>query len=170
MTAQQFRKAIRLIDDAISRSFVPSPKLFVQKGICIQLDDYDCPYTLSDARKCFEMALEIDAEYIDAHIELAFFLLNVEDKTPPAEKHFHEAKRLIERRLLDLENACQDKPTEVARQSSQSGFLARVVTTITRGPRTFTPTVTHVAPFAAYRVTKMPAKKSRAAKRTHRTT
>jgi tetratricopeptide (TPR) repeat protein len=90
---EQYREAISLIEEA-EREGLLHPAVLVLKGCCIQLSDKETPYELSDAERAFEQALKIDADFIPAIIELAWFYLNVLDDAVRAEPLFERAIKL----------------------------------------------------------------------------
>lgn len=72
----KYQEALSLIEKAEEEGLL-HPDVLVLKGCCIQLDDKETPYELSDAEHAFEQALEIDEEFTPAIIEMAWFYLNV---------------------------------------------------------------------------------------------
>ena len=96
----QYREALSLIEE-VEREGLLHPAVLVLKGCCIQLDGKETPYSLSDAEHAFEHALEIDADFIPAITELAWFYLNVLDDAARAEPLFERAIKLHKAMLTE---------------------------------------------------------------------
>lgn len=90
---KEFKKAELLLK--------PTASLLVKKGISIQLSSEACPYPLKEAEKAFKEAIKEDADCLEAHIELANYYLNVQNKPKAAKKHFEKALE------IGKSNVCQ---------------------------------------------------------------
>jgi tetratricopeptide (TPR) repeat protein len=89
----KYQEALSLIEKAEQERLL-HPEVLVLKGCCIQLEDGETAYNLSDAKRAFEQALEIDEEFAPAIIELAWFYLNTLDDAIQAAPFFERAVRL----------------------------------------------------------------------------
>src|SRR6266853_3459141 len=89
----KYQEALSLMEKAEQEGLL-HPEVLVLKGCCIQLDDKETPYNLSDAEHAFEQALEIDKDFIPAIIEMAWFYLNILDDAVRAAPLFERAVRL----------------------------------------------------------------------------
>lgn len=86
----KIKEALSLIEE-IERESPICPAVLVLKGCCIQLDDEQTHYELSEAEHAFKQALEIDEGYTPAIVELAWFYLNVLDDAERATGLFERA-------------------------------------------------------------------------------
>ena len=84
----EFSESLSLLGEFID-SFGVNPELLVKKGQLIKLSD-DCLYSLGDAVKCFNEALEIDKLYVDAYEELGWHYLNVLDNPRESKVFFQK--------------------------------------------------------------------------------
>jgi uncharacterized protein HemY len=85
--------ALRLIDELLERTPY-SPKLLVLKAQCLLLSD--SLGSLCEVESLLKQAIEADNEYVDAHVELAWYLLNVQDDARAAKQEFEYALKLLE--------------------------------------------------------------------------
>ena len=112
-TIQKFKKAEKLFSKksynellkylcSLFDEGIVTSRLLVMFGISVQLIDQNSKYPLSDAKKAFQKAIEIDKYYIDGYIELAFFLLNVEDEELAAKELFNKVVKLIDKKKKEI--------------------------------------------------------------------
>ena len=92
MHARQFDEALRQIEE--SGQGMLSPRLWVLRGICLQLANCT-ELPLDEAKKSFQHALDLDGQCLDAWIELGYYVLNVEDNARDAEAIFLKAAQLL---------------------------------------------------------------------------
>lgn len=69
-------------------------ELWVLRGVCIQLAD-KTDFPLSEAKRSFECALSLNPNHVEAALEMAWFLLNVEDDSKAAESGFAKALSML---------------------------------------------------------------------------
>jgi tetratricopeptide (TPR) repeat protein len=86
-------KSALLEIEALERTANLTPRLLVLKAMCLQLSEEDGP--LEEVEIALRAALSMDDEYIDAHLELGWFLYAVQDQTSEGKKHFDEALHLL---------------------------------------------------------------------------
>ena len=77
------------------------PRLLLLKAELVQLSESENVPPLSEAKKCLERAVELDANGPEPAIELGFYLLNVEDHAAEAEPYFDRAIDSCSRLLLE---------------------------------------------------------------------
>lgn len=110
------------------------PAVLVLKGYCIQLDDQETPYKLSEAEQAFNRALEIDKDFIPAAIELAWFYLNVHDDAERAAKLFESAVASCRETLTEAVVGVTKCLMETEGKDAATGYLAEI------GPNCLEPT------------------------------
>lgn len=86
-------KVINLADEAI-KEFRDSAELWLLRGSLIELGDEDCPYGLEEAATCFEKAVEIDPNYIEAWEEIGHYYDVIEPNEILSRKAFKKAEEL----------------------------------------------------------------------------
>ncbi len=96
----QYQETLRLIESA-EREGVLHPEILVWKGRCLQLLNNETHYQLTDIENTFKQALEIDAEFIPAIVELAWFHLNVLDNAELATTLFEKAITLYRQAITE---------------------------------------------------------------------
>lgn len=67
------------------------PNILVLKGMSIQLAGSNTIYDIDDAEHAFRRAIEMDCKYVDAILELAWFLYTVRRDTTEAMELFEKA-------------------------------------------------------------------------------
>lgn len=88
----KFDEAVEMIDAIEAQGFT-SPQLQLLKGMYLQLGESE-KYSLDDVVSSFERAIELDDEYVEAYIELGWFLCRVVDDPLRARSAFEVALRL----------------------------------------------------------------------------
>ena len=112
MHARRFDEALRRIEEAGQGML--SPRLWVLRGICLQLADRT-KLPLDEAKKSFQHALDLDGQCLDAWIELGYYVLNVEDNAREAEAIFLKATQLLPEVKKEIEKglcACKEEVEE----------------------------------------------------------
>lgn len=84
-----------------------TPRMLTMQGMCILLSE-KLEYELSDVEKCYRQAIKIDPMYVDAMIELAYFL-DVNMLEPRKALYwFGRAKRVTLYLLKQIENGIKN--------------------------------------------------------------
>lgn len=84
----------RLLIASAEKSSGPSPRLEVLKATCLQLSD---DASLEEVEGTLLRAIELDDQYVDAFVELGWFLLNVLDDREKATVAFDKALGLLQK-------------------------------------------------------------------------
>ena len=84
---KNYTKALELLE-AISDS-MRTAEYYLLRGICIQLPN-QTNLRDTDAEFSLRKAVELDPNYLDAKLELAYFLLNIRKDPSSAKKYFLE--------------------------------------------------------------------------------
>lgn len=92
MKSRRFDEALSRMDELGEDSLTPS--LWVLRGRCIQLAE-GTSFPLDEAKKSFQRALELDEHYLEAWIELGYYMLCVEDNAKEARAIFQNARRVL---------------------------------------------------------------------------
>ena len=77
------------------------PNILVAKAACIQLGSEKTTYTLDDVEAALKKALEIDADNVEALIEIGYFYNYVLDKPAIAKPYFQKALSFSRKQLSD---------------------------------------------------------------------
>lgn len=89
---------------ALNKSSVDiSAYLLVKKGIVILLTECG-RYSIDDAFDYFQKAILVDPDYLPAHIESGWFLLNIKNEPLEALEYF---SRIIERKDVQMDFYCE---------------------------------------------------------------
>jgi tetratricopeptide (TPR) repeat protein len=91
--ARQYDDAFSLAEQA-EKSGTASPALLVWKSRSFQMSEHPTAH-IDEVETWLQQALEIDDEYLPALIELAYFYLNVADRTNEALPLFKKAHAVI---------------------------------------------------------------------------
>lgn len=86
-------RVINLADKAI-RAFPASSELWLIRGNLIQLGDEDCPYGLEEAATCYQKAVEINPDYVEAWEEIGHYYDIIEPNKAISLKAFQKAEEL----------------------------------------------------------------------------
>lgn len=84
----------------LERTAKVSPRLLVLKAMCLQLSKEDGP--LEDVESALQEALSLDDEYVDAYLELGWFLYAVQDQTAQAQAAFDRALHLLRKQNFEV--------------------------------------------------------------------
>jgi hypothetical protein len=97
-------------------------ELWILRGLCIQLSDgTDLP--LAEAKRSFECALHLNPKHADATLEMAWFLLNVEDDAKAAEPFFVNALGMISEIQESALRGCAQCKVELESTEAAVEFL-----------------------------------------------
>ncbi len=96
---RNYRAALSLIDAAL-RSEALSPRLHVLKATCLQLSEDE--HTLAEVESALRDAISVDDAYVDAHLELGWYYLNVLDDAPKAKAEFERARDLLRKMNVEV--------------------------------------------------------------------
>ena len=99
LEAQMWEEALAKVD-ALLVSNPLAAQLYLLRGQLIQLQREDTKYSLDDVEKSFTMAVELDATYFDALVELMHFYDAVCPDTPKAIEYARKIK-VIAQKVLD---------------------------------------------------------------------
>jgi tetratricopeptide (TPR) repeat protein len=116
---EKYDEAIELIN--ISKSEYRQtihPQLLVLKGMCIQLSE-NSKYELESAKKAFEDALQIDKDYENAIIELAYYYLNIGNNIREAIKLFKKAMDINKSKLKEITNGLSECAEELEMENAE---------------------------------------------------
>lgn len=91
--AERYEDAFVLLEVIEKQGFL-HPEVLAWKGRCLQLMDESIKDPLSEVKKLYDRAMEIDNEYIPVIIELGYFHLRVLDQADVAVKLFERASSL----------------------------------------------------------------------------
>lgn len=115
-----YQEALRLIEDA-EKGCLLHPDVLVWKGRCLQLLNEETTCQLSDIENTFKQALEIDADFTPAVVELAWFYLNVLDDAERAAKLFEVAvgsyRQAITEAIVGMAKCLMESKTKDAARS-----------------------------------------------------
>ena len=100
-TFERLRQKIRAKDigsalleiQELEQTVKMSPRLLVLKAMCLLLSEEDGP--LEDVESALRAALSLDDEYVDAYLELGWFLYAVQDQTTEAQAAFDRALHVL---------------------------------------------------------------------------
>jgi hypothetical protein len=100
LEAQLWKEALAQVD-ALLRANPYAAQLHRLHGQLIQLQDENTPYALEDAEKAFQRAVDLDATYFDALVELMHFYDAVCPDTPKAVAYAKQVKVLAQKALAE---------------------------------------------------------------------
>src|ERR1044072_1102820 len=86
-------EVIALADDAV-RAFPQSARLLVMRGNLIELGPKSCPHPLEEALRCYQRAVELDPQFVEAWEEIGHYYDAVLSDEAAAQRCFREADRL----------------------------------------------------------------------------
>lgn len=112
MKSRRFDEALSRMDEIGPESWTPT--LWVLRGKCIQLAE-DTSLPLDEAKKSFQRALELDANCLEAWIELGYYVLCVEDDAQEASTIFQNAQRIMAEYEKEIQKGllqCEEERTE----------------------------------------------------------
>ena len=92
-TSDASLETIALADEAL-RAFPQSPRLWCIRGDLIQLGPKSSPHNLDDALACYQRAIEIAPQFVEAWESIGHFHKAVLDDEATAQRFFSEAKKL----------------------------------------------------------------------------
>lgn len=93
-------EAVFLLEEHITTC--GSPDLYVMLGRLLQLISSVEDDPLKRAEECFYSAIRMEADHLDAHIELGWLLYNVYDDPSGAIKYFRNAEEICLSRLSEI--------------------------------------------------------------------
>jgi tetratricopeptide (TPR) repeat protein len=126
INANHFDQALRRLS-AIEEERPLHPSELVLRGRCIQLSSGQGTPGLEAAEKAFQEAIEIDAEYIPALLELAWFYHAVDDDPARALLFFEKAIDLSSRDLTEAISGKTDCLTELQTEEVAEDFLKSAI-------------------------------------------
>jgi hypothetical protein len=100
LEAQLWKEALAQVD-ALLKANPYAAQLHRLHGQLIQLQDENTPYALEDAEKAFQRAVDLDATYFDALVELMHFYDAVCPDTPKAVAYAKQVKALAQTALAE---------------------------------------------------------------------
>ena len=121
----KYQEAIALIEKVEQEGLI-TPDVLVWKGRCLQLIDEESSYQLSDIESTFKEALEIDAEFTPAIIELAWFYLNVLDDASKAIPLFDKAINLHKQLITEAVSGMAKCLLEVKTKEEAREYLHEI--------------------------------------------
>jgi tetratricopeptide (TPR) repeat protein len=99
LETQMWEEALAKVDELLVSNPLAA-QLYLLRGQLIQLQRENTRYSLNDAEKSFKMAVELDATYFDALVELMHFYDAVCPDTPKAIEYARKVK-VIAQKVLD---------------------------------------------------------------------
>ena len=99
LETQMWEEALAKVDALLVANPVAA-QLYLLRGQLIQLQREDTKYSLDDVEKSFKMAVELDATYFDALVELMHFYDAVCPDTPKAIEYAKKVN-VIAQKVLD---------------------------------------------------------------------
>lgn len=100
LEAQRWEEALAQVDQLLEANPCAA-QLHLLRGQPIQWQDENTPYALEDAEKAFHRAVELDATYFDALVELMHFYDAVCPDTPKAVAYAKQVKALAQKALAE---------------------------------------------------------------------
>ena len=82
------------------------PRMLTIQGTCMQLSNRE--WELSDIEACYRRALKIEPDYVDAMIELAYFLDVIMNEPRKAIYWFRRARRVTRYFLKEIEDGIKN--------------------------------------------------------------
>ena len=110
LEGQLWEEALAQVDQLLEANPFAA-QLHLLRGQLIQLQDENTPYSLEDAEKAFQRAVELDATYFDALVELMHFYDAVCPDTPKAVAYAKQVKALARKALAEA-HTILDEPVE----------------------------------------------------------
>ena len=83
-----------------------TPRMLTIQGLCMQLTER--VYELSDIEACYRRALKIEPDYVDAMIELAYFLDVIMNEPRKAIYWFRRARRVTRYYFKEIEDGIKN--------------------------------------------------------------
>ena len=99
LETQMWEEALAKVDELLVSNPLAA-QLYLLRGQLIQLQRENTQYSLDDVEKSFKMAVELDATYFDALVELMHFYDVVCPDTPKAIEYARKVK-VIAQKVLD---------------------------------------------------------------------
>ena len=99
LETQMWEEALAKVDELLVSNPLAA-QLYLLRGQLIQLQRENTRYSLNDAEKSFNMAVELDATYFDALVELMHFYDAVCPDAPKAIEYARKVK-VIAQKVLD---------------------------------------------------------------------
>ena len=99
LETQLWEEALAKVDELLVSNPLAA-QLYLLRGQLIQLQRENTQYSLDDVEKSFKMAVELDATYFDALVELMHFYDAVCPDTPKAIEYAKKVK-VIAQKVLD---------------------------------------------------------------------
>jgi len=99
LETQLWEEALAKVDELLVSNPLAA-QLYLLRGQLIQLQRENTQYSLDDVEKSFKMAVELDATYFDALVELMHFYDAVCPDTPKAIEYARKVK-VIAQEVLD---------------------------------------------------------------------
>lgn len=99
LETQMWEEALAKVDELLVSNPLAA-QLYLLRGQLIQLQREDTKYSLDDVEKSFNMAIELDATYFDALVELMHFYDAVCPDTPKAIEYAKKVQ-VIAQKVLD---------------------------------------------------------------------
>ena len=99
LETQMWEEALAKVDELLVSNPLAA-QLYLLRGQLIQLQRENTQYSLDDVEKSFKMAVELDATYFDALVELMHFYDAVCPDTPKAIEYARKVK-VIAQKVLD---------------------------------------------------------------------
>ena len=99
LETQMWEEALAKVDELLVSNPLAA-QLYLLRGQLIQLQRENTQYSLNDVEKSFKMAVELDATYFDALVELMHFYDAVCPDTPKAIEYARKIK-VIAQKVLD---------------------------------------------------------------------
>ena len=99
LETQMWEEALAKVDELLVSNPLAA-QLYLLRGQLIQLRRENTQYSLDDVEKSFKMAVELDATYFDALVELMHFYDAVCPDTPKAIEYARKVK-VIAQKVLD---------------------------------------------------------------------
>lgn len=122
---RRYIEALSLLEK-LEQEKILHPEVLVWKGRCMQLIDSNPPYELLLIEKAYNQALEIDAGYIPALVELGYFYLNTLDEADRAINYFSRAMALYQGQVTEAVVGMTECLSEVESRDIALDYLANV--------------------------------------------
>jgi len=108
----------------IEQTVQASPRREVLKAMCLQLSEAGGP--LEDVNSALQQALLLDDEYVEAHLEMGWFLYAVQDQTKDAQEAFERALHLLGRQNSEVIRGLLACAEELAPETNQDALRAEL--------------------------------------------
>jgi len=108
LETQMWEEALTKVDELLASNPLAA-QLYLLRGQLIQLQRENTKYSLDDVEKSFKMAVELDATYFDALVELMHFYDAVCPDTPKAIDYARKVKVIAQKVLNEASMVLEEE-------------------------------------------------------------